>query len=289
MAGKTKWTNADLVPEGKPGTIYGEWTVTKDNRKNKPNKLDELLAEGVTLDDIMRDATRVSKQWAPGLDDAYRDQRLAAAGKIQESYSPVREFVRGVRESPVAQGGLVAGSLIPSPLQPLFGAALTAESAADFAEQPGIMSGIGAAMGAIPGVRGAQRFVRGRKAAAEGKKVAEGLYRQTGIRRGTEVPYRAAPSNAPTGMMRRPPTDEQARAAADRAFGTHRLPAGRSIRGLLEAGEPQPTRVPMGATGDEYAAIREGGGPYSKNWKLNPEEAAAEDEFWSSIAALMGR
>jgi len=58
----------------------------------------------------------------------------------------------------------------------------------------------------------------------------------------------------------------------------------------VQASATTPQRMPMFARGDEYADVRANGGAFDpRNTRLDPEEAAAEDEFWSLIAASMGR
>jgi hypothetical protein len=56
------------------------------------------------------------------------------------------------------------------------------------------------------------------------------------------------------------------------------------------ASAPTSTRVKMNATGDEYAGVRESGGPFAAgNRHLTPEEQAAADQFWEEIANSFGR
>ena len=52
---------------------------------------------------------------------------------------------------------------------------------------------------------------------------------------------------------------------------------------ILDSIAGKRTRYPMGATGDEYAGIRETGGAF-KQPNLTPEEAALIEEFWTDIA-----
>ena len=53
---------------------------------------------------------------------------------------------------------------------------------------------------------------------------------------------------------------------------------------------PEIQKVPRGVSGDEYADVRAQGGAFNKDLNtLTPEEAAAEDEFWTRIAQMFGR
>lgn len=101
-----------------------------------------------------------------------------------------REFLRGVRESPVAEAALMAGSVIPSPAQPVFAGLSALEAGADFAEAPGLGSGINAALAALPGAQQIRSAMKLAKTTREGKQVAEGMFRMGGASRGAEKTYR---------------------------------------------------------------------------------------------------
>lgn len=187
---KTKYTNADLRREGGPATEYGPWGQTEAGRKRY-----EHIIGPDSADDIMEGAKSTLRKVQPlkaELNNADRQFRDPTYARAQADASNTgKQFVRGVRESPVSQGAMLAGSVIPSPLQPVFAGGLAAEGAADFAENPGVVSGIGALLSAWPGMSLASKALKGRAAAQEGRQVAEGLFRMGGKSRGSEIPYRA--------------------------------------------------------------------------------------------------
>lgn len=186
---KTRYTNADLKTGG-PATEYGPWTQTDAGKA----RYDEIIGEPINVDEIIASAKGTLRNVQPlqaSINDANRrvlDPKYAAVQ--QDLANAPKQFVRGVRENPISQGAIVAGSLIPSPLQPAFGGLLAADAAAQVVEQPSAMGALIAGTSALPLMSTLRGMHRASSVAREGKQVAEGLYRQTGMSRGSEVPYR---------------------------------------------------------------------------------------------------
>lgn len=197
---KTKYTNADLVPERPRFT-----TRIEQAPRRSSDPVDMLVESGTSVDDLLagaKAALRRSQPLQALLNDVSRQQHDDEAAVAQaRAANPVRNFVQGVRESPVSQGAMALGSIVPSPIQPGMAALLALDAGAQFAEDPSVMNAAGAGLMAVPGLAAGSRALKAGKAAKEGKRVAEGLYRQTGMSRGREVPYRmggATQANRPS-------------------------------------------------------------------------------------------
>lgn len=201
---KRVWTNADVkrherttLPAGDPRlTQEGPWTRSPEAMA----ALDAIVNEGFdgSADDVLRGARETLKRTQPfqaAMNDV--DRQMAEPGQAaaqSRAASMPRAFVEGVRQSPTAQGAMIAGSLIPTPAQPAFAGLLALDQAARVYEDPSVAGAAMAGASLIPGAGAALRMGRGAKAAKDGKQVAEGMFRATGLRRSQEVPYRAGPS-----------------------------------------------------------------------------------------------
>ena len=363
---KTKYTNADLKAQGGPATEYGPWTQTEAGRR----RYEEIISPSPSAVDLLNDAKTSLRNAQPMqalLNDVSRQHYdIPAEAAQRDAANMPKQFLRGVRESPVSQGALVAGSVLPTPAAPIFGGLMSVQSLLDTIENPSLLNAGMTALGVVPGVKALNKLGKSRAAAKEGRDVAEKLYRGTGMSRGSEVPYRAGGSVGPfpprptggprptpprpTGGFQRPelnmeglpgppasftpqpyndPRRQNVRSVIDSLVaGDTAAPkrAGASMASLMDdvpemqvvddipevfssvdeatgyagrnrpqASEPEDltdildtiagkrTRYPMGATGDEYAGIRETGGAF-KQPNLTPEEAALIEEFWTDIA-----
>ena len=233
------YTNADT--KRTPMTV----TVEKPINRAYQDMLDEP-----SIDEILAGAKaslRRSEPLAQSIRNAGNKQgRIAgdAAGAREQKRlsNPVRQFVRGVRESPVAQGALVAGSVLPTPIQPAMASLLALEGAADFAEDPSLTNAGVAALGVLP----AARFVRKFRAARTSAPTAP-----------TGVFDRYMP-NTSRSRYQTPPSQGGYTPGKPRATSTERVPYNRPDEGVeyVRGDRWMPNRPASStATADDAAAL----------------------------------
>lgn len=236
---KTKYTNADLKPQGGSATEYGPWTRTPAIDAEYAKIVDAPMS----IDEIMASAKGALQKVQPlkaelnNADRKFRDPQYAKAQ--QDAANVPKQFVRGIRESPVAQGAMLAGAMIPSPLEPVFGGLLAADAAARTIEQPSAMNALIAGASAMPLVSTLRKMHGAAAATREGRQVAEGLYRQTGKSRGSEVPYRMGGSVQPRPASMHWTDDVPAytERADDIPVAQSASPAAKDINDVMRAGQ----------------------------------------------------
>jgi hypothetical protein len=191
---KTKYTNADLKPQGGPATEYGPWTRTPQ----VDAEYDKMLGEPTDINEIMAGAKKVvnsNTQFAAARDrDALDKSRsFKPATTSQRIGNAVREYTPDVLTkliSPIANAASLPLMTTPA------GMPLAGIGAIESLINPdSSMVDRGMSLAAMLPAAGAAKLLAGRGAkaagaAGEARKVAEGMYRQTGMSRGVEKPYR---------------------------------------------------------------------------------------------------
>jgi hypothetical protein len=188
---KTKWTNADLKPQGGPATEYGPWTRTPQ----VDAEYDKMIDAPMSLDDIMAGAKQTLQRTKGLSEDA--QGLIYAKNSADAAAGHGRAIEQAGRDRARAGANLALGtaSLAGGPVMWAGSAGLGALEGVDALEagSPG-SAALAALLGAVPaglaGVKAARGAWAGRKAAKEASKIAEGMYRQTGMSRGSEIPYR---------------------------------------------------------------------------------------------------
>lgn len=262
---KTTWTNADLVSYDGPDTIYGPWTTIGTTPRSS-NAINALIHEDNPWD-------RYGELASNELSAIQNDRLAYEAQKRAQAASRIGPVI-GQALNNLDMAALPIG-LIPNPLQPIADSYLSIRGLMGAAEDPSLFNlGMGA-LGAIPLTRWLRRGANAAKDALVGQRAAtaERWTNRTGAPSGRGPAPLIGTQRGLRGVAEKQLADYKAQQLA-------RIENRPSMQSLAE---PPVTRVPMGATGDEYAAIRNSGGAFHQP-PLTPEELLAEDEFWSQIA-----
>lgn len=306
MATRRTYTNADLTR--KPMTVTVQRPQTQSPRTYAPTRdaelLDQILNEGTTVEEILNSARQAASR--SSVADPYsRAKRETDDATAQSAAMPMptaRDAARGV---------LLPASFVPGPVG--VGSALGHAALAD-SPQSGALEAL---LAVLP--FGLGKLGRGGKAAApvvdRWMPNVPSAGRAIGRASTARVPY-ARPTEYSLAESARPSSvqtliDDAPGAIPDRKFtafkdadrGANELEALEALTGSdierlgtrgtapvssAPANAASVRRVPMGATGDEYQAIRESGGAFA------PERRGARleewpEELWDYILSGFGR
>ena len=222
---KTRWTDADLKREDGPTTEYGPWTQTNAGKA----RYDEIIGEPTSIDEILAGARRVLRE--PSFANTMAAGETAAASRRPEVAARV-----AANPMPSGQDALRALLMVPGLIPGPVGVGSQLASAGLAASEGNLGSaGASAAMAMLPYGMG-RAAGKARQATQEGRKVAEGLYRQTGISRGSEVPYRMGGSVQPRPASMHWTDDVPAYSVVDDAPVQQAAPVADELNDLMRAG-----------------------------------------------------